>query len=101
MAVIEGDHERSIYSISWKKAPGDDKDDRGWLASVSGDGKINVWDLRVCLVLSSDLLAVRVNPLTFMVVKTRLHLVRPHRFDRECAWRFRCQLRVMVSSIWF
>ena len=50
-AVIEG-HDRSIYSISWRKAPGTENeekpgDDRGWLASASGDGRINVWDIQV------------------------------------------------------
>ena len=47
--MVKG-HERSIYSISWRKAPVEEAGDRGWLASVSGDGKINVWDVRVSFV---------------------------------------------------
>ncbi len=39
-------HDRSIYSISWAKGT---DDSLGWLASAGGDGKINVWELRVCL----------------------------------------------------
>jgi len=39
--VIEGAHERSIYSVSWGAGRGD----LGWLASGAGDGKINVWKM--------------------------------------------------------
>ena len=45
-----GGHERSIFSISWRKAQSGNEENgegRGWLASVSGDGRINVWSIRV------------------------------------------------------
>lgn len=42
-------HERSVYSISWRRAPEMKEGEKGWLASVSGDGKINVWDMRTVL----------------------------------------------------
>lgn len=39
-------HDRSIYSISWAKGT---EGTLGRLASTGGDGKINVWELRVGL----------------------------------------------------
>lgn len=67
-ASVLGGHERSVYSVSWGKGKGDDKkevkeekmdvdgeSDRvkndlqnaGWLASVGGDGRINIWSMKV------------------------------------------------------
>ena len=46
VTVLRG-HDRSIYSVSWRKADDGDSGGRGWLASASGDGKINIWDIRV------------------------------------------------------
>ncbi|KAH8116080.1 WD40 repeat-like protein [Phellopilus nigrolimitatus] len=46
-AVLEGCHARSVYSVSWGKRPGDKGENGGWLASAGGDGRINVWDIRV------------------------------------------------------
>ncbi|KDQ60075.1 hypothetical protein JAAARDRAFT_152615 [Jaapia argillacea MUCL 33604] len=47
--VIEGQHERSIYSLSWGvgKRRGDDGKGEfgGWLASTGGDGKINIYEI--------------------------------------------------------
>ena len=43
--VVRG-HDRSIYSISWGKGRAGEGS-LGWLASVGGDGRINVWDIRV------------------------------------------------------
>ncbi|EPQ53674.1 WD40 repeat-like protein [Gloeophyllum trabeum ATCC 11539] len=43
--VIEGVHERSIYSIAWGTGEGrKGEDSLGWLASTGGDGKINVFE---------------------------------------------------------
>jgi len=42
-----GSHDRSIYSISWGR--GKSEDSIGWLASTGGDGKINIWDIKVCV----------------------------------------------------
>ena len=58
MLLIEGAHERSVYSISWgrgvvgRRDDGDDEKtetgtDKGLLASTGGDGKINVWSIKV------------------------------------------------------
>ncbi|EJT99373.1 WD40 repeat-like protein [Dacryopinax primogenitus] len=39
--VLNGTHERSIYSVSWGRGRGG----LGWLASGAGDGRINVWEM--------------------------------------------------------
>lgn len=41
-------HERSIYSISWGVGKGT-SENLGWLATTGGDGKINIWEITVCL----------------------------------------------------
>jgi WD40 repeat protein len=67
-ASVLGGHERSVYSVSWGKGKGDDKKEvkeekmdvdgesdsvkndlqnAGWLASVGGDGRINIWSMKV------------------------------------------------------
>ena len=54
--VIEGAHERSIYSISWAQvdvlgladSTAEDEEDRGLILSAGGDGRINVWHITVC-----------------------------------------------------
>ena len=38
--VIEGAHERAIYSVAWGTAT---EVGESWLASAGGDGRINVW----------------------------------------------------------
>ncbi|KIJ30512.1 hypothetical protein M422DRAFT_61703 [Sphaerobolus stellatus SS14] len=38
-------HERSVYSITWGIGKGGEGS-LGWIASTSGDGKINVWDVK-------------------------------------------------------
>ena len=56
VCVIEGAHERSIYSISWAQPGvpgladnvGEDEEDRGLILSTGGDGRINVWHITVC-----------------------------------------------------
>jgi hypothetical protein len=65
--IIEGAHERPIYSISWAQVdiPGltnrvaEDEDDRGLILSTGGDGRIKVWHITVCIAhpLQSSLLA--------------------------------------------
>ncbi|CCA66756.1 related to WD40 protein Ciao1 [Serendipita indica DSM 11827] len=46
--VIPDAHERSIYSVSWTKSPvAQDDNDRGWLASAGGDGRIKIWRIDV------------------------------------------------------
>ncbi|TFY78996.1 hypothetical protein EWM64_g5015, partial [Hericium alpestre] len=46
VSVLEGAHERSIYSISWGAGEAADKESSlGWLASTGSDGKIVVWEL--------------------------------------------------------
>ena len=67
MLVVEGAHERSVYSISWGRGVvgrgGKEEEemgmgsDKGLLASTGGDGKINVWSIKVSvsyLPLNSD-----------------------------------------------
>ncbi|KZO92040.1 WD40 repeat-like protein [Calocera viscosa TUFC12733] len=39
--IIEGMHERSIYSVAWGVGSGE----LGWLASGAGDGRINIWHM--------------------------------------------------------
>lgn len=52
IAVLEG-HGRSVYSISWTKAPAtvkssvEGKNSLGWLASTGGDGMIIIWNITV------------------------------------------------------
>lgn len=53
VAVLEG-HDRSVYSISWTKAPPyaankvtEGQRSLGWIASTGGDGTILVWELVV------------------------------------------------------
>lgn len=66
-AVVLKGHERSVYSISWGKGKENEDSDAGqrmdvdgdvkavsgvgmsagWLASTGGDGRVNVWDVRV------------------------------------------------------
>lgn len=45
-------HERSIYSISWGVGKASSVN-LGWLATTGGDGKINIWEITVCLKLIS------------------------------------------------
>ena len=55
--VIEGAHERSIYSISWAQVDvlglansvAEDEEDQGLILSTGGDGRINVWHITVYL----------------------------------------------------
>lgn len=55
--VIEGAHERPIYSISWAQIdfPGltgnvaENEEERGLVLSAGGDGRINVWHITVCI----------------------------------------------------
>jgi len=42
--VLKG-HDRSVYSVSWGKGKGLEEGSLGWLASASGDGRINVWNM--------------------------------------------------------
>jgi hypothetical protein len=57
VCVIEGAHERSIYSISWAQVGvlgladtvAEDEEDRGLILSAGGDGRINVWHITVYL----------------------------------------------------
>ncbi|KAJ8509401.1 hypothetical protein ONZ45_g8426 [Pleurotus djamor] len=42
--VIPG-HDRSIYSISWGVGNSKEEGSLGWIASVGGDGKLNIWEL--------------------------------------------------------
>ncbi|EKM57050.1 uncharacterized protein PHACADRAFT_254576 [Phanerochaete carnosa HHB-10118-sp] len=50
VAILEG-HDRSVYSISWTKAPAtnqseeEGKNSLGWLASTGGDGSILIWEI--------------------------------------------------------
>ena len=51
VAILEG-HDRSVFSISWTKAPAsaktpEGKRNLGWLASTGGDGNILVWEILV------------------------------------------------------
>jgi len=58
VSVLKG-HERTIFSIDWSKARSDDGS-LGWLASTGGDGKVNIWDIRVnesSSTLSAELIA--------------------------------------------
>lgn len=56
--VIEGAHERPIYSISWAQVdvPGltdsiaENEENRGLILSTGGDGQINVWHITVWIV---------------------------------------------------
>ena len=53
--VIEGAHERSIYSISWAQVDvsgladsvAENEENRGLILSTGGDGRINVWHITV------------------------------------------------------
>lgn len=45
--IIKDAHYRTIYTISWGPGQGDSL---GWLASAGGDGRINVYELKVCSV---------------------------------------------------
>ena len=41
-------HDRSIYSVSWGVGVGKAVEESlGWLASCGGDGKINIWQIKV------------------------------------------------------
>lgn len=40
-------HERPVFSVTWGPG-GEGNGALGWVASASGDGKINVWELTVC-----------------------------------------------------
>jgi len=44
------EHDRAVYSITWGAGLGGEGS-LGWIASAAGDGKINVWDIRVCVLL--------------------------------------------------
>ncbi|EJD05550.1 WD40 repeat-like protein [Fomitiporia mediterranea MF3/22] len=52
VAVLNG-HERSVYSVSWTKSISDSGEKTeedgsgGYLASTGGDGRINVWHIRM------------------------------------------------------
>jgi len=43
--VIEGAHERAVYSVAWGACPSEAGRALGWLASAGGDGRINVWEV--------------------------------------------------------
>jgi WD40 repeat protein len=46
--VLEGQHERSIYSVSWGVGKSTGKEGQlGWIASAAGDGQIVVWNIAV------------------------------------------------------
>jgi WD40 repeat protein len=48
--TIANAHERTIYSLSWTSALAaieDKGNEIGWIASVGGDGKLNVWRIQV------------------------------------------------------
>ena len=78
---------------------GEDKEDRGWLASVSGDGRINVWDVRVCLI-SIPLSVLRGNLMITTLAEGRVSLDRLDRDNRQRTRSLRCQLCLVVPSIW-
>lgn len=42
--IIKNAHSRTIYTVSW----GSGGAGLGWLASAGGDGRINVYELKVC-----------------------------------------------------
>jgi len=44
--VLEGQHDRAIYSVTWGEGKNKSKQGQlGWIASASGDGNIVVWDI--------------------------------------------------------
>lgn len=49
--LILSGHERSVYSVSWGLGKSQNEGSLGWIASVGGDGKINVWELTVSSIL--------------------------------------------------
>lgn len=60
VAELKG-HDRSVYSISWAKAPAHVKTsslsegqrDMGWIASTGGDGTVIIWQMSVSVPISS------------------------------------------------
>ena len=89
-------HDRSIYSISWGVGKASSPS-LGWLATTGGDGKINVWDITVCLTLISHCI-VSYEPFQGISGPERsssCEIARQHIWSSR---RQRCQLGLMVSS---